>query len=296
MPRANLPGSAWISTSILTLFMAMSLVVPSPAGAQVASAAGSDACGTKIRKALLGTWSCTFVDSFSGTSVNTAKWNTQDTAISGFFLGRTCFKSGQNSRVANGTLRLTVTKTATPFVCKSPYGEFETQYLGADINTWGKFNQTYGRFEARLKFPGYTQAGYHGGWWMNPQDHVYGAWPLSGEIDVAEWWSSTPDRAYPSLHYLGSTINDTGFNCTIGAADTFHTYTLEWTPLDMKFLYDGKVCFTRLLTPTLLVPSLPFDQRFGLTLTFGEGSPVAPSTATTPFPATMVVDYVKVWR
>jgi len=265
-------------------------------GKTAVATARSDACGVKLAKPLLGYWSCTFVDNFNGTTVDTTKWNLQDTSVSGFVLGRTCFEPGVNTKVANGTLRLSVSKTATPFTCKSPYGDFQTQYVGADINTYGKFRQPYGRYEARLKYPTPNPIGYHGGFWMNPQDRVYGVWPLSGEIDAAEWWSSTPDHVYPSLHYLGSTINDTGWNCVIGDPAQFHTYAVEWTLTDIKFIYDGTTCFSRSLTSILLLGGvMPFDQRFFLSLTFGEGAPVAPSNDATPFPATMTVDYVKVW-
>lgn len=283
--------------TVVIVFFGLSPTAPSRASAEVrATTVPGDACGAKVAKPLLGYWKCTFVDNFSGTTLNKAKWNYQDTSVTGFVLGRSCFRPGVNTRLAKGALRLSVTRKAEPFTCKSPYGNIQTRYLGADISTYGKFEQPYGRFQARLRYPTPYPAGYHGGFWLNPQDHAYGSWPLSGELDIAEWWSSTPTHVYPSLHYLGSSINDSGMNCIIGDPSKFHTYTMEWSLIDIKFFYDGKRCFTRALTPILLLGGpMPFDQRFYISLTFGEGGPVGPSTSKTPFPATMVVDYVKVW-
>ena len=290
--RARLSLCAGAAILLLSTWASLS---PADA-ARSATAPRADACGAKVPRPLGGYWTCKFYDYFNGTDVNKARWNYQDTSVSGFVLGRSCFRPGANTRVSKGLLRLSVTKAATPFTCKSPYGDLKTQYLGADINTYGKFHQPYGRFQARLKYPRPYPAGYHGGFWLNPQDHAYGAWPLSGEIDIAEWWSGKADHVFPSLHYLGSTINDSGMNCVIGDPSQLHTYTVEWSLVDIKFIYDGKRCLTRALTPILLLGGpMPFDQRFYLSLTFGEGAPVGPSTRKTPFPATMAVDYVKVW-
>ena len=71
------------------------------------------------------------------------------------------------------------------------------------VGTKGKFSQTYGRFEVRAKWPTADTSGIHGGFWMYPVENVYGRWPESGEIDVAEWWSSRPRLSLPSLHFDG---------------------------------------------------------------------------------------------
>lgn len=239
---------------------------------------------------------CTFVEEFTGNQLDPESWVRQDTARTGFRLGRTCFSPTRNVVVGGGAARLSVTRSFLPFSCRTPGGSFATQYLGADISTWGKFSQTYGRFEARLRFPGFEGAGYHGGFWGNPQQLLYGAWPASGEIDIAEWWSVAPERVFPSLHYTGRTREDTGWSCVMTNPEAFHTYAVEWTRDRMSFIYDGRTCFTRSWAPTTLTAPAPFDKPFYLSLTFGEGWPLGPATSSTPFPATMVVDYVKAWQ
>jgi beta-glucanase (GH16 family) len=283
----------WIAAIALT---ASAALVPVATASTADAAFNSDACGTKLAKSSGGTWSCSFVDNFDGTSLDTTKWVYQDTALTGFTVSATCFRPGQNVQVRGGVLRLLVTKSATPRTCKSPVGDFSTPYQGADISTWGKFSQTYGRFEARVKFPSYRGAGLHSGFWLNPQDSAYGAWPNSGEVNIAEFFSVWADRAFPTLHYPGSTVNDTGIDCMIGSLDVFHTYAVEWSSTKMTFSLDGKACFTRSWVPSSpLVAPQPFDKRFYVSLTAIAGGGANAPTSATPFPATTAVDYVKVW-
>ena len=260
-----------------------------------ADAATPDACGARIAKSNGTLWSCSFVDNFSGTTLDTNRWTAQDTARTGFYKGTTCFKAGQGYSVGGGTAKLTVRRTAWT-ACKTPSGSVLTNAVGGSIGTWGKFSQARGRFEARMRFPSYAEAGLHAGFWMNPYRNTYGAWPASGEIDVAEWFSSLPDHLFPSLHYAGSTRYDTGWNCVIGRADLFHTYAVEWGANSMKFLYDGKLCFQRSWAPTNVSAPAPFDRPFTLDLMAGLGRGSNAPTSRTPWTSVTQVDYVKAWR
>lgn len=290
-------NSALRPVRLLTVLAALAalLLVPAIDRPEVADAATADACGARIAKSDGTLWSCSFVDNFSGTRLDTTRWTPQDTARTGFYKGTTCFKPGQGYAVSGGTVKLTVRRTAWT-ACKTPTGSVLTNAVGADIGTWGKFAQTRGRFEARMKFPSYAGAGLHGGFWMNPYKNTYGAWPASGEIDVAEWFSNVADRMFPSLHYSGSTRYDTAWNCSVGRADLFHTYTVEWGATSMKFLYDGKLCFRRSWAPTNLRAPAPFDRPFTLDLMSGLGKGSNVPTSRTPWSSVTQVDYVKAWR
>ena len=186
------------------------------------------------------------------------------------------------------------------FNCKSPLGNFWTKYTGGMVGTRSKFSQTYGRFEVRAAFPAARTSGIHGGFWMIPLELKYGVWPGSGEIDIAEWWSSDPTLVLPSLHFLGRDGNvDSGWGCRVTDPSAYHTYAVEWLPTGMTFSIDGTVCYTR--NPTPLAPLLapqPFDHPFSMILNMGVGTPTGTNkvTATTPFPSTFTVDYAKAWR
>lgn len=274
---------------------ALVTVIPIATATDAASAATTDDCGSRIAKPGGGLWSCSFVDNFSGTELDTTRWVTGDSATSGFYMNSTCFKSGQNVAVGGGQLKLSVRRTA-PFSCSVPGGAVSAVGLGAGVSTFGKFSQTNGRFEARVKFPSYDGVGLHSNFWMNPQVRTYGAWPASGEIDVAEWFSGVTGRTFPTLHYTGSTSADTGTSCSVARTDAFHTYTLVWGATSMQFLIDGTQCFSRSWAPTDMAAPKPFDKPFTAALTAALGAGTNAPDSRTPSLATTAVDYVKVWR
>lgn len=294
-----------LSRAIVSVLLLCAIVITAPAvrgdRALASAAAVPDACGSMIRKADGSSWKCTFVDNFTGKVVDASKWGIQDTPTTGFRMGPTCFRSARNSVAQRaGFLYLTAASTARQFTCDSPYGGYPTRYTGGMVSSWGKFSQTYGRFEARAKYPTARQPGVHGGFWLYPQKRIYGAWPLSGEIDIAEWWSSAPDLVLPTLHYPGSTFtNDSGWECTVEDVSVFHKYAAEWSPSEMRFYIDGTLCFSRVWTPLLpLLGPQPFDHPFNIALTMAvSGSPASNQvTSATELPATYVIDYVKVWE
>lgn len=276
-----------------------------PTGAAAAAPAplaerASDACGDLVLKAGGGTWECTFVDDFEGARLNRRKWIVQDTARTGFKTGSTCYTPDQeNVAVRGGALRLTARK-GEMFRCGNLLRTFTTRYTGGMVGTKGKFSQTYGRFEVRAKWPTARTSGIHGGFWMNPVEKTYGRWPESGEIDIAEWWSSRPRLALPSLHYDGRHKDvDSGWRCRIQKPSRFHTYTLVWQKRVMRFSIDGKQCFARrwVPEPPQQAPQ-PFDHAFSMILNMGVGRKVGRQKVTpeTEFPARYVVDYAKAWK
>lgn len=255
-------------------------------------------CGKTIYKADGTPWTCTFADDFNGLSLDRTKWVPQVTATSGYGQSGACFMdSTQNISVLLGTLSLTARKTSKPFVCKDGSSSFVTQATSGMVTTYKTFSQAYGRFEFRALFPNTTQQGLQSSLWMWPADYfTYGV--LSGEIDVAEWYSRYSDRAIPYLHYtnIDPTAQITNNYCLVKRG-AWHTYRLDWTPSTITISYDNQVCLqnTALLPLGLLTPT-PFNQPYILAMTQLLGSGDANAvTAKTPFPATTKVDYVHVW-
>lgn len=258
--------------------------------------------GERPDKPGLGRYTCSFEDNFDGSSLDRTKWMVQDTALTGVPVGQNegCYVDDpDNVSVDSGVLRLTTRKEAAPFTCKSPYGAFTTDRTAATVVGYNRFSQTYGRFEFRAKMPETTIQGIHSALWLYPQKNTYGAWPASGEIDVAEWFSGAPGNVYPSAHYTGEVaLQSTGMNCPVaGASSQYHRYAVEWTATSMRFLYDEQVCFTHSwLAASPLAGSAPFDQPFYLVMTQVFGGGWNSVVADTPTSATMSVDWVRVWR
>lgn len=286
-----------VAIVITTLGMCLlSAAVNSPAGAvKAAAVVAVDECGTATLVKSDGTpWTCTFGDDFSGSKLDLTKWSPQLTSTSGYGQGEACYTdSSKNVAVSSGVLKLTSKRAFWPTTCKSPRGNFVTKYTSGMISTYSKFTQAYGRFEFRAKFSTSKQPGIQSSIWLYPE--VPGnVWPFSGEIDVAEWYSRYSDRVIPFLHYGGSYFDPkaTNNNCKVaGVGTAWHTYTLEWTPESISFIYDDEVC----LTNTTAAGKDPFDKAYMLALTQLIGTGVNSPNWFTPSTNTMQVDYVRVW-
>jgi beta-glucanase (GH16 family) len=254
------------------------------------------------------TWTCSFDTEFTGTTLDTLKWSPVATATSGYTSGLACFVNTPNNiSVGNGYLSLTARQEAAPFLCQDPYGSFLTQYTSGEVTTLGSFSQTYGRFEVSAKVPAATVAGLQSSFWLYPQnEQQFGAWPASGEIDIAETYSQNPGLAIPYIHYnynpfnVNATTNTnevTNNACTINP-DQFNDYVVEWTPSSITMIFNGHTCLVDHWIP--LMPETapqPFNQPFFINLTQALGIGTNNfNPLTTPLPATTEVQFVRVWQ
>ena len=285
----------------LLLIAALALMV-APSAMTPVNAVSSTACGPTVKKSNGTAWKCTFAEEFSGSSLDRNKWTAQRTALSGLSGNEAdCWiDSPNNISVANGTLRLTSRKESAPFVCNSPHGRYSTYYSSGSVSTWDRFQQTYGRWQIRAKFPAAKEKGSHSALWLYPRDQAYGAWPKSGEIDIAEYYTRLPDRVIPVIHYNAkgrANATTTNKKCMVADPYNFHTYTTEWTSTTIKIWIDTNLCVDHTIRARRpLTGAQPFDKPFVTYLTqslgvgrnrFREG--------TTPLPLRTEVDWVHVW-
>jgi len=238
------------------------------------------------------TWTCTFDDEFNANTVDTSKWSAETTAGSGWTTSDTCYiANGTTISEGGGSLHLTARQLKTPMSCA---GAYNTVHTGGAVVTAGKFSQAYGRFEIRAKFPATDDAGFWGNLWLYPQNLTYGAWPNSGEVDMAEHWSGHGDAVVSTLHYGGSTGADSR-SCNVNVVSQFHTYVMEWNSSTITFSRDGQTCFTRDWT-SVTGSSKPFDKPFFIMLSEGYGDYVLPFASSLPATGPVDVDYVRVYK
>jgi beta-glucanase (GH16 family) len=275
------------------------------------STAQAVGCGSAlIAKPGGGYWQCSFDDEFNGTSLDRSQWTPQTTSTSAYTSGpagsQACYvDSPQNVSVSGGYLRLTARAATAPFSCAEPAGNFTTKYTAGEVTTLTGFQQTYGRYEVRAKLPTTQAKGLQETFWLWPSQYTYGAWPQSGEVDFAEFYSEYPTLDVPYLHYvydpasvnIGSNINTvTAYTCAMNYS-AFNTYAIEWMPGRMTIYVNGRTCLVDNYSALGLSGAAPFDQPFFVALTqeLGVGAN-AFDPATTPLPATTQVDYVRVWK
>ncbi|MFS3130090.1 family 16 glycosylhydrolase [Nocardioides sp. Bht2] len=254
----------------------------------------SDACGLRPAKSDGTLWACSFVDEFNGTSLDTSKWIPQ---VYGYATGSeqafACYSgSPENVAVRNGALQLTLVKRDAPALCSN--GESETRYWSGMVSTYERFSQTYGRFEARIKSQASKVPGLHEAFWLYVDPRYTNG--LGGEIDIMETYSSHPNLAIPYLHYdsnpeqvTSGPNQTTSFGCT-ASRGTFHTYRLEWTATKIQIFVDDRLCLTN------TSGDAAFRQNFMVAFTQALGGPGNEPTSQTPLPATMSVDWVRVWK
>jgi beta-glucanase (GH16 family) len=173
-------------------------------------------------------------------------------------------------------------------------------YTSARLKTLGKFSQTYGRFEARIKIP--RGQGIWPAFWMLGNDIAKPGWPTCGEIDIMENIGKEPALVHGTIHgpgYSGEHGIGAPYALPSGQAfaDDFHVYAVEWEPNTIRFYVDDHLYTTR--TPADLPKGAKwvYDHPFFLLLNVavGGGWPGNPDS-TSVFPQTMLVDYVRVYE
>lgn len=173
-------------------------------------------------------------------------------------------------------------------------------YTSARLKTQAKFSQKYGRFEARIKIP--RGQGIWPAFWMLGEDISNIGWPKCGEIDIVENIGKEPSLVHGTIHgpgYSGGQGISSPFALPDNSrfADDFHVYAVEWEPKAIRFYVDDHLYATR--TPADLPKGTKwvYDHPFFLLLNVAVGGqwPGTPD-ATTQFPQTMLVDYVRAYK
>ena len=175
-----------------------------------------------------------------------------------------------------------------------------SEYTSARLITKNKFTVAYGRIEARMKLP-YGQ-GIWPAFWMLGDDIDKVGWPGSGEIDIMEHIGREPSIIHGTVHgpgYSGTKGPTSSHKLPGGAkfADAFHTFAVEWEPDIIRFYCDDVLYSTRTPRDLPAGKKWVFDHPFFILLNVAVGGnwPGSPD-ATTTFPQTTLVDYVRVYQ
>ncbi|NHF60077.1 glycoside hydrolase family 16 protein [Flavobacteriaceae bacterium TP-CH-4] len=198
-----------------------------------------------------------------------------------------------NVEVSNGTLKLIAKKEKSG----------TADYTSTRLNSKKTFR--YGRMEIRAKIPEHKGNGIWPALWMLGSDIKTVGWPACGEIDIMEYVSFDPNKMHFSIH---STANNhvKGTQITSGplTLDTieeeFHNYGVLWTDKYLKFYIDDmdnvKLSFLR--PATYNEDNWPFSKPFYFLMNIAVGGNWGGLEGVDDaiFPATMEVDYVRVYQ
>jgi beta-glucanase (GH16 family) len=200
----------------------------------------------------------------------------------------------ENARVADG--KLVITARHERLTSASDYGGQD--YSSARLTTKGTAAWTYGFVEVRAKL-----ACGRGLWpaiWMLGQDDRLG-WPAQGEIDIMEHVGWDQGVIHGTIHtkaYNHVAGTQIGSQTTVpDACAAYHLYQLGWTPQRILIGVDGHA-YMRFDNDGSGDPARwPFDapQYLILNLAIG-GWGGQQGIDDSAFPATMSVDYVRVWQ
>lgn len=193
----------------------------------------------------------------------------------------------QNIKVEDGMLKITAVKESF----------MGSAYTSARILTKGKFDNKYGRYEARIKVP--LGKGLWPAFWLLGSNSDTVIWPQCGEIDIMEYLGSNPTSIFGTVHgpgYSGANAISKNFVLTNNRFDNdFHIFGIEWGENFVNYYVDD-VLYNQ-ITPKDVKGEWVFNQPFYIILNMAVGGnfPGSPNSETV-FPQTMMVDYVRVYK
>jgi beta-glucanase (GH16 family) len=138
--------------------------------------------------------------------------------------------------------------------------------------------------------------------WLLGQDISSTDWPKCGEIDIMENVGKEPGTIHGSLHGPSTSAKTSDLNAIyslpagLKLADDFHLYAVEWEPKTIRFYLDAHLYATFHATRWPAGGTWVFDHPFFIILNVAVGGdwPGSPD-ASTQFPQSMLVDYVRVY-
>jgi len=240
-------------------------------------------------------WTLVFADEFNATTVSAPdpkKW-THDVGGDGWGNDQLEYDTNRiENAQQNGDGFLEI------IALKEDYAGRE--YTSARLKSQGLFEVEYGKIEARIRLP--EGNGLWPAFWMLGANFGTVGWPSCGEIDILEARGSQPQIVHGTVHgpgYSGGNGRGGSFvSPGTSFTDDFHVFTLIKERERLQWLVDGEPYFEML--PSLLPPEAEgwvFDQPFFLILNLAIGGHfLEPPDASTPFPAKVEVDWVRVYE
>ncbi len=246
-------------------------------------------------------WELVWNDEFDGDAIDDQKWNK--------LLWRPGWVNNELQAYTDRDTNLFVQDDNLVIRALIEPGFFGTDYTGttytADytsgrLNTAGKGEWTYGRFDTRAKLPKGI-----GSWpaiWMLGSNISTVGWPHCGEIDIMEHVGFDEGNIHASIHTTDyNHVNGTQKSGQViipTATDSFHVYSLEWDSTYIRYLVDDEPYFFIYNDSNGDEDKWPFNKPQYIILNLAVGGDWGGAEGIDPsvFPMEMKVDYVRVFE
>lgn len=220
-------------------------------------------------------------DEFDGSSLDLSKW-TYETGAGGWGNNESQFyTNGSNVEIDTGYLHIIAKEEEIG----------STDYTSSRIITRNHFEVKYGKIEARMKLP--MGQGLWPAFWMLGSNIGTVGWPMCGEIDIMEHVNNET-VINGTIHWDAGGHQWYGDNVTCDVEE-FHDYSIVWDNANIKWYLDGVEYHNANILNNINGTS-EFHAPFFILLNMAVGGnwPGYPD-ASTVFPATVLVDYVRVY-
>ena len=223
-------------------------------------------------------------DTADGCSQNNCGWGNNE---------KEYYRSATENIALNGEGQLAIVARTAPVGLTCYYGP--CRYTSAKITTRGKVSVLPGRVEARIKLA--AGQGLWPAFWLLGENIGTVGWPTCGELDIMENRGSQSNATSSAVHGPGYSGNTPFANATQSTATDFHVYAVEWDSQAIRFFVDGRLHYGVSRATVQRYGNWAFNQPFFIILNQAvgghfDGDPQSDSI----FPATMLVDYVRVYR
>ena len=231
-----------------------------------------------------------FRDDFTGTELNRSAWGVEVGCDGNGNSEAQCYVDDPlNLFVSNGSLHIVARRAA------------DGKITSGRINTLGKMEQVYGRWEARVQVP--AVLGTWPAFWTLGADLGEVGWPSCGEIDIMENFQrgdATSDSFYSTAHSVAhswgtNTALPGGFSTPLDHS-TYHTVRLDWREESLTFYVDGVQTWALERAADASNFDWPYDKpHFAiLNLAIGGNGVQFQQPPPAAYPLTYRVDYVSV--
>jgi beta-glucanase (GH16 family) len=222
----------------------------------------------------------TFFDDFTGTALSET-WKGPKCSPFG---AETAEWNAARTTVSNGTAKIQAVRMAD--------GRWSSDLL----STWGRFEQRYGWFEARIKIP--EGRGLWPAFWVLERDPINQCGNGPGELDVMEILANpegserSPEDVsllFQVTHFHDGSQDMRWHDSGVNLSSMFHVYGVEWRESYVDYYLDDVRTHRIVVNSNTQLPG-----NFYLLLDLAVGGWPGPSDSTTPNPAVMEIDWVRV--